>query len=60
MTLVLHIGFYGPFSGSWVTGGRQLQVRDEQDAQRTTERYTAYFKVTYGNNAEVTRLGRKD
>lgn len=59
MTLVLHIGFHEPFSGAWVTGGQQLWVKDEKDAQRTTERYTAYFKATYGDSAKITRLKPK-
>lgn len=59
MTLVLHIGFYEPFSGAWVTGGRQLWVKDEKDAQCTAERYVAYFKSTYGDSAEITQLKPK-
>lgn len=60
MTLTLHFGFYEPWSGVWVNGERDFWVDSEKDAQNIQDRYTAYFKDTYSDNAEVIRLALKE
>lgn len=60
MTLTLNISFHEPFCGAWVSGQRKLGVKDELDAKCTQDRYTAYFKDTYGATAKVTRLNLQE
>ncbi len=60
MTLTLYFGFYEPWSGVWVSGERDFWVDGEKDSQDIEDRYTTYFKDTYGDSAEVIRLALKE
>jgi hypothetical protein len=51
--MTIKIGFYEPFTGTWVEGERTVFIRKEADKIDILDRYEAALKELYGEAAYV-------